>query len=1259
MSKKLRILIGGIFIASFLFCNSASAYDNNSVHPALTRATVDFYELSTGKKLTDNQKNWMMLGSIEEDKVPRWLNHFYDPVFKRGLSTEVAGVNGYPADKWGQFSSYQTLHPENISNLWTGNGPVISGSWWGDFSYEAAVNDYSKNDEKGAYIALGHILHLMQDLTVPEHTRNDAHPGSNLPSYYENWTAQNSAGLTQDLGKKLFVKGDKPVDYADLASYFDNLAAYTNGHFFSPRTINSEIYSNPKIVYEDGVFAYGKDENGQLFDLAIAIKDFSTKKVIYDLNSNQILQEYWFRLSRQAVVNGAGVIGLFINQGELAKQKAENQPKSSLISQVADFFTGGKAPSDQPVVSFTNGSLENGAPQINRPAPASSNTASAPAAVKTPAAPKTTQKPAVPRQSATSPSNPAPAKISPNESAVKNNNAAANPPVANTDTGAGNSGSSRNSGNSVGNNGNNGNSGGSAARNNAGATGGGGGGTSAAPASNPAPTIASFNTGDLVINEIMYNPEGADDKREWLELYNNSGGAITLSGGNGGWRFNDGSNHLLNEPAARGSMTIPAGGYAVLADDAPTFLTEHNAFSGILIDTTMSLKNTSATLKISDPSDNEIDSATYDKSWGGNGDGRTLSRKSVSGGSSDANNWSASAGLGGTPGAVNDFLGLENSTTTAAIATSTPEIATTTIDIATSTPSVATSTIDIATTTPEIAVSGTDIAATTTIAENTTWTLAGSPYRLFYDTFKHPTVAAGAALTIEPGVKVIPQSGDATALEIKGSLNAVATSGAPIIFTSPADTDGAAASSPRQGDWRNIVFSAGSTGNFDYAEFRYGGGPNLLAPFHEMIEADGATMNINHSKFENSQNVALHLKDSSGTIQNSIFSDNNCGISVDSAIGVANVIYGNCYGVHTTGQTMTSAGVSIKNNTFVRNRLAGIETRSGAAPVIDGNTFTDNGAPITIESSYPLISGSQIANTAAAPAGAVNGIIISDYTHFSQDLTIKKDLAYVLKASGGHSPTVDAGVALTIEPGAIFKIGHTFPALYVNGSLIASTTAAEPIVFTSLKDDSRGGDTNGDGSASVPQDNDWARIKFSNGSAGNFSNAVFSYGGFGAPAPITSKLVKDFPAAQQEPFEQDHFYIPSISSDYFVPDHSGVFDHVVIHNFHFTNPGNHQLKFGIFDIDGAGGNSTPAGGFWTMGNQQNINGDYSANVPDSRKFDSGHRYNFLIACVGSCQEFSYFQINTNPTTAAGAFYEYVAPLPAALSIDAGASVVVQ
>ena len=65
------------------------------------------------------------------------------------------------------------------------------------------------------------------------------------------------------------------------------------------------------------------------------------------------------------------------------------------------------------------------------------------------------------------------------------------------------------------------------------------------------------------------------------------------------------------------------------------------------------------------------------------------------------------------------------------------------------------------------------------------------------------------------------------------------------------------------------------------------------------------------------------------------------------------------------------------------------------------------------------------------------------------------------------APTVASGATLTIEPGVVVKFGGA-SSLEVSGILIANGTPVQKIYFTSLADDTVGGDSNGDGNATSP-----------------------------------------------------------------------------------------------------------------------------------------------------------------------------------------------
>ncbi len=157
--------------------------------------------------------------------------------------------------------------------------------------------------------------------------------------------------------------------------------------------------------------------------------------------------------------------------------------------------------------------------------------------------------------------------------------------------------------------------------------------------------LTPFFVSAISITEIMYDLEGTDSGHEWVEIFNNSNQEVILTGGTkGSWRFNDGSNHLLSEFPAQGSMTIPASGYAIFAASTTIFLLDHQNFQGTVIGTAMSLNNTGATLKLIDnnSSPSEIFSVSYTNTMGAAGDGNSL--QYVNG------NWIAAAP---TPGAIN------------------------------------------------------------------------------------------------------------------------------------------------------------------------------------------------------------------------------------------------------------------------------------------------------------------------------------------------------------------------------------------------------------------------------------------------------------------------------------------------------------------------------------------------------------------------------------------------------------------------------
>ena len=98
-----------------------------------------------------------------------------------------------------------------------------------------------KGDEKEAYQILGYVLHLTEDASVPEHTRNDTHAhelekytndyGSPYEEYLKKYTRQNIK-KELNIANKLKQENLYPLQKSTIDEYLISLAEYSNKYFF-------------------------------------------------------------------------------------------------------------------------------------------------------------------------------------------------------------------------------------------------------------------------------------------------------------------------------------------------------------------------------------------------------------------------------------------------------------------------------------------------------------------------------------------------------------------------------------------------------------------------------------------------------------------------------------------------------------------------------------------------------------------------------------------------------------------------------------------------------------------------------------------------------------------------------------------------------------------------------------------------------------------------------------------------------------------
>ena len=90
---------------------------------------------------------------------------------------------------------------------------------------------------------------------------------------------------------------------------------------------------------------------------------------------------------------------------------------------------------------------------------------------------------------------------------------------------------------------------------------------------------------------------------------------------------------------------------------------------------------------------------------------------------------------------------------------------------------------------------------------------------------------------------------------------------------------------------------------------------------------------------------------------------------------------------------------------------------------------------------------------------------------------------------------IGSPATLTIEPGVMLKFKGSNSGLYGNGIIVIQGSAADPVVLTSFADDSYGGDTNQNGTSTMPKAGDWGSvILLKNGSSMNYALVRFAGG---------------------------------------------------------------------------------------------------------------------------------------------------------------------
>ena len=358
-----------------------------------------------------------------------------------------------------------------------------------------------------------------------------------------------------------------------------------------------------------------------------------------------------------------------------------------------------------------------------------------------------------------------------------------------------------------------------------------------------------------------------------------------------------------------------------------------------------------------------------------------------------------------------------------------------------------------------------------TITSDTTWTSEGSPYVASYI-----VINAGVTLTIDAGVVIKFRQGGH--INVQGKLIVNGTASNPVYFTSikddsvGGDTDGVPEAAGN--DWQAISVNANGEFICNYAYIRHGensayGGQGIV-----IIYKGGKALikdTVIHSRSANIYNEGDIFVErsnfnegyygvySSGkaSIKDSRFDNNYIYLTGEGAIEGCS-IQGREYGVRCPGGT-----VSIIDNEISSNVTNGVGISGYGKLTIKNNRINGNCYPIVFTDMGKTMLTDITGNIYST--NTYDGFGISG--NISSTVLSPMEKPYVILGL-----VVPHGQELEVDAGTIFKIQQGW-SINVQGKLVVNGTASNPVYFTSIKDDSVGGDTDG-----VPETpgNDWRAI---------------------------------------------------------------------------------------------------------------------------------------------------------------------------------------
>jgi len=353
--------LNGMIINKFesYFINALAPFDrlknynillkSSREYPGEAITEAGYLDAKTTKEKYSASK-WIQEGgfSADEPEIFASFRHFYDPL-------EPAGER-YLKNHLDELDAKGVVNQPKIDHLnWALDHPMHEYNWKnGKAAIISALStfdqEFSDQEMAFAYRALGETLHMIADMGLPAHVRDDAHASKSFAGYklgspdaYEEYAeffnlSEYNIDLVDPTLKTSFQMAETVSEIAH------KLALYTNANFFTGQTIygydkDDELvmpiihaddpYDEPKLddcKYDLATFTYNKLISGQTVKMC---KDnyYSRFYKGYPYIDSECAESQAKVLFPQIVEAGANVIRLFIPQFEVKITEYNDEEK--------------------------------------------------------------------------------------------------------------------------------------------------------------------------------------------------------------------------------------------------------------------------------------------------------------------------------------------------------------------------------------------------------------------------------------------------------------------------------------------------------------------------------------------------------------------------------------------------------------------------------------------------------------------------------------------------------------------------------------------------------------------------------------------------------------------------------------------------------------------------------------------------------------------------------------------------------------------